>query len=38
MKGDSLSLLGLAENSLNNLFPEQFNEEENKNMLGTTVR
>lgn len=39
MKGDSVCLLGMAENSMNNLFPEGINEyENNKNLLGTTVR
>lgn len=39
MKGDSIELIGAAENSMNNLFNE--GEEENHknlNLLGTTVR
>jgi hypothetical protein len=38
MKGDASSYIGFVENSFINMFPEGLNEEENKNMLGTTVR
>lgn len=39
MKGDSVAMLGMGGNSLNNLFPQaEIEEEGNKNMLGVTVR
>lgn len=39
MKGDSIELVGAAENSMNNLFNEAEEEnQKNLNLLGTTVR
>lgn len=39
MKGDSVPMLAMGGNSLNNLFPEaEIEEEAHKNMLGNTVR